>query len=213
MPIKDALDHIFELLDADESLQTRTKLTSYDIIDLANICLSTSDFVYDNRHHTTENSGPIGLSLMVTVSVIWMDHTMKSAVKVAKSRRVTVPRIIFSYVDDCFATVLDPPRRTGLRTNNQTTTDPAIDFNECLNSVHPRVQFTREEEENKSIAFLDVLVTRHDDGKMTTSLYRKPSNTNICLKPQSCQDPKTALASFKGELCRCHRLCTTPRIS
>ena len=45
---------------------------------------------------------------------------------------------------------------------------------------------------------------------MTTKIYRKPSNTNIGLKPQSCQDPKTATASFKGELCRSHRLCSSP---
>ena len=37
--------------------------------------------------------------------------------------------------------------------------------------------------------------------------YRK---TNIGIKPQSCQDPKIVIASFKGELCRCFRLCTSP---
>ena len=30
------------------------------------------------------------------------------------------------------------------------------------------------------------------------------------MKPQSCQDPRTTVASFKGELCHCHRLCSTP---
>ena len=208
VPIREALGHILELLEADNTLHTRTKLTPYDIIDLADICLSTSDFVYDERHHTTEQSGPIGLSLMVTVSVIWMDNTMKTAVKTAKARHIPVPRLIFTYVDDCLTTIYDPPRRTGLRSND-TPIDPTIAFNDCLNSVHPRVQFTREEEENRSIAFLDVLVTREEDGRMTHTIYRKPSNTNVGLKPQSCQDPKTAIAAFKGELCRCHRLCST----
>ena len=78
-----------------------------------------------------------------------------------------------------------------------------------INDVHSRVQFTREEEENQSIAFLDVLITRKDDGTLTTSVYRKPSNTNLCIKPQSCQAPNVALASFKSELCRAHRLCTS----
>ncbi len=44
---------------------------------------------------------------------------------------------------------------------------------------------------------------------MTTKIYRKPSYINIGLKPQSCQDPKTATASFKGELCLCYRLCSS----
>ena len=76
------------------------------------------------------------------------------------------------------------------------------------------MQFTREEEEDNPIAFLDVQffvhITRHDDGTLSTKVYRKPSNTNIGIKPQSCQDPRTAIASFKGELCRCHRLCSSP---
>ena len=59
------------------------------------------------------------------------------------------------------------------------------------------------------IAFLNVNVTRHKDGSISTKVYRKPSNTNIGIKPHSCQDPKTAISAFKGELCRCHRLCSS----
>ena len=209
VPINDAVKYILDLLERDEKLSQRTNLTPYDIIDLINICLSSSDFVYDNRHHTTEDSGPIGLPLMVTVSQVWMSHTMEGAIKIAKERGHTVPRNITIYIDDCWSTILQPPQRQGLR-SNKPTRDPAADFNDCLNAVHERVQFTREEEENNAIAFLDVHITRLEDGKMTTKVYRKPSNTNIGLKPQSCQDPKTATASFKGELCRCYRLCSSP---
>ena len=104
---------------------------------------------------------------------------------------------------------MNPPKRTGLRSGDEQVRNPFEDFNKCLNDVHSRVQFTREEEEKQTIAFLDVLITSHDNGTLTTSVYRKPSNTNICIKPQSCQAPNVALASFKGELCRCHRLCTS----
>ena len=83
--------------------------------------------------------------------------------------------------------------------------------NQCLNAVHERVQFTREEEENQSIEFLDVLVQRHDDGSLTTSVHRKPSNTNIGIKPQSYQDPTVVIGAFKGELCRCYWLCTSAK--
>ena len=209
VPINDALDHILLLLEEDPSLPLRTRLTPYDVIDLATMCLSSSNFVYDGRHHTTNDSGPIGLSLMVTVSQIWMVHTMEEAIKIARQRNNTVPRNINIYMDDCWCTVVSPPVRTGLRSGN-TQRNPTADFNECLNAVHSRVQFTREEEEEKSIAFLDVFVMRKDDGTLTTRVYRKPSNTNISIKPDSCQEPKTTIASFKGELCRCHRLCSSP---
>ena len=209
VPVTDAINHILELLENDPSLPQRTLLTPYDIVDLITICLSTSDFVYDGRHHTTKDSGPIGLSLMVTVSQLWMVHTMEEAIKIARQRNYTIPRNITTYIDDCWCTVNRPPPRTGLRSGEPQERNPVEDFNECLNAVHPRVQFTREEEENNSIPFLDTFLTRHEDGTISSRIYRKPTNTNICIKPQSCQDPKTVVASFKGELCRCHRLCTS----
>ena len=139
-----------------------------------------------------------------------MTYTMKEAIKIARQRRLTIPRNIALYMDDCWATILDPPRRLGLRNSDDQTRDPVSDFLDCLNSVHSRVQFTKEDEEDISIPFLDVHITRHEDGHLSTRVYRKPSNTNIGLKPQSCQAPKTAVAAFKGELCRCHRLCSDP---
>ena len=86
------------------------------------------------------------------------------------------------------------PHRLGLL-SSPTPCYPAADFNDCMNTVHQRVQFTWEEKERWCV--------------MTTKIYRKPSYTNIGLKPQSCQDPKTATASFKGELCLCYRLCSS----
>ena len=99
--------------------------------------------------------------------------------------------------------------RPGLRSNTNQA-DPAETFQECLNEVHPRIKFTREEEQDKKIAFLDVLVNRHDDGTLTTQIYRKPTNTNVIIKPHSCHDPSIHTATFKGEICRAKRLCTSP---
>ena len=210
VPIEEAIRHILHLLENDADLHKRTGLSPYDIADLINLCLSSTDFVYNDRHHTTENSGPIGLSLMVRVSQIWMDYTMDKALKLAKQQKITIPRNIELYMDDIWLIMNDPPRREGLRSHNTDVRDPVTAFNDCLNAVHPRVQFTREIEENGSIPFLDVLISKQDDGTLETSIYRKPSNTNVCIKPQSCQEPKTSLASFKGELCRCYRICSTP---
>ena len=95
---------------------------------------------------------------------------------------------------------ITPPRRLGLR-SSAAYIDPGESFNQTLNSIHPRLKFTREEKVDNSIAFLDTLITRHDDGKLSTKIYRKPTNTNIIIKPNSCHHPSTHAASFKGELC------------
>ena len=207
VPISDATKLIHDLLSNDDTLNSRTKLNPDEICDLISLCLSSSNFIYNKRHHTQKDSGPIGLSLMVTVSQIWMIDTMEKATKVAQTRGYTVPRLTFIYMDDCWCLI--PYRRPGLRNSPSSQSDPAADFNDCLNSIHERVQFTREEEEEKSIAFLDVYITREDNNKLSTSIYRKPSNTNLTMKPNSCQHPNTAIATFKGEICRAYRLCTS----
>ena len=142
---------------------------------------------------------------MVTVSQVWMIHTMESAVELASNRGISIPRLITIYMDDVWCLI--QYGRPGLR--NSATIDPAVAFNDCLNAVHPNVQFTREMEENNSIAFLDVYLTREENGKISTRVYRKPSNTNITIKPQACQHPATAISNFKGELCRAHRICSS----
>ena len=205
VPVSEANEHIRTLLQNDPTLPARTKLLPPDICNLISLCLSTSNFIYDDRHHTQNDSGPIGLSLMVTISQIWMIFTMQRGIEIARDRGTPVPRHITIYMDDIYCIV--HYGREGLRSN--TASDPLVAFNDCLNAVHPRVQFTREIEENGSIAFLDVFLTRQTNGKLNTKVYRKPSNTNITIKPHSCQHPLTAISNFKSELCRAHRLCST----
>nr|VZI02477.1 unnamed protein product [Spirometra erinaceieuropaei] len=50
-------------------------------------------------------------------------------------------------------------------------------YEELLNSIVPDLQFTMEEEVESKLSFLDVLVCRQPDGKLATSVYRKPTNT------------------------------------
>ena len=51
-----------------DDLNTRTKLTITDIHKLTELCLCKSYFLYENKIRLLENTGPIGLSLMVVLS-------------------------------------------------------------------------------------------------------------------------------------------------
>ncbi len=46
-----------------------------------------------------------------------------------------------------------------------------------LNSIFTDIQFTMIEEKDEVLSFLDVLVCRRDKGKLTTSVFRKATNT------------------------------------
>ena len=122
-----------------------------------------------------------------------MNHTMDKALKLAEEQGIQKPRHVFIFMDDCFGTLCQqpPPQRQGLRSSTRhIDTDPAKAFNDCLNAVHKRVQFTCEEETTDqngygSLAFLDVKLPRLPNGKISTQLYRKPTTTNVIIKPQS----------------------------
>ena len=112
------------------------------------------------------------------------------------------PQHLHIYMDDCWGIIeSNQPRRLGLRSSTSYK-DPAESFNQILNDIHPRLKFTREIEENGGIAFLDVFVSRDNDGKLVTRIYRKPTNTNVILKPHSNHHSAVHIANFKGELCR-----------
>ena len=53
-------------------------------------------------------------------------------------------------------------------------------FLKYMNSRHPNIQFTCEEESNNKISFLDISVTRINN-KLTTSLYRKKTFSGVYL--------------------------------
>ena len=68
------------------------------------------------------------------------------------------------YVDDTFA-LIKP--------------DTANEIQHILNSFHNKIKFTYEYEQSNTISFLDVLVTRSNNGTLQTSVYRK--KTNRCV--------------------------------
>nr|VZI05294.1 unnamed protein product [Spirometra erinaceieuropaei] len=55
--------------------------------------------------------------------------------------------------------------------------DQLLTFKEHLNEVFPDIQFTKEEEQNNQLAFLDVLVCRKYCGGLKTKVFRKATNT------------------------------------
>jgi hypothetical protein len=136
-----------------------------------------------------------------------MVYTFQTAEKKALEQN---PQHIFIYMDDCWCGMIhQQPRRPGLR-RSANIIDPAESFRNCLESVRPQVNSTFESEIENKIVFLNVLVTRHDDGRLTSQIYRKPSNTNVLMKPQCCHEPRVHVASFKGEICRATHFCTSP---
>ena len=51
-----------------------------------------------------------------------------------------------------------------------------------MNQQHNNIKFTKEIESDSTLPFLDVLITKNDDGHLSTSMYRKPTFTGLYLR-------------------------------
>ena len=79
------------------------------------------------------------------------------------------PQVLWKrYVDDTF-TIIEKANRDS--------------FLECLNSIDSSIQFSSEEtRRDGSMPFWDILITPQTDGKLSTSVYRKPTHTDLYLQ-------------------------------
>ena len=85
-----------------DDLNTRPKLTLTDIHKLTELCLSKSYFLYENKIRILENTGPIGLSLMVVLSESYLHHMEHKAMAEALTIQIQ-PKTFKRYVDDSHA--------------------------------------------------------------------------------------------------------------
>ena len=81
------------------------------------------------------------------------------------------PYVWKRYVDDTF-TIIESTHKN--------------EFIEHINSIDEHIQFTCEDQrEDGSIPFLDILITAEEDENLSTTVYRKPTHTDLYLQRDS----------------------------
>ena len=156
-------------------------LPTNGIMDLLNLCLTSTYFQYNSKHYKQLHGTAMGSPVSVVVAEIVMQSIEEQALATYKQ---TVP-LWLRYVDDTFTAV----QKCEIDT-----------FHEHLNRQNADIQFTREVEENGKIPFLDCLVSRHDN-KLQTTIYRKPTHTDRLLD-QSSYNPTSHKATTIRTLTR-----------
>ena len=101
----------------------------------------------------------MGSPVSAVIASLYMERFEEQAITTSSYG----PRIWERYVDDTF-TILD-------RENLD-------DFLHHLNNQQLSIRLTMEKEKDKKLAFLDTAVLREPDGRLTISVYRKPTYTN-----------------------------------
>ena len=134
-------------------------------MDLLNLCLTSTHFQYNGKHHKQLHGTVTGFLVSVVVAEIVMQNIVESALSTC---RQTIPRWL-RYVHETFTVVGQ---------------DEIDALHHHLNRQNTYIQFTREVEENGKLPFLDCLVSR-DDNSLRTTVYRKPTHTDRLLDESS----------------------------
>ena len=197
IPVKKAIDNLMNMIKNDyEDFKTRTILKLEHVKELIEVCLYKSYFLWNNQIHCLEDSGPIGLSLMVVLAESYLQMIEKQALSISRSRTIPVDPITHRrYVDDSHDRFLEKEK--------------SDEFLKILNSQDERVQFTVEyENKDKELNYLEIKTINNKQGNYDFKVYRKDAITNIQIKPESCHDDKVKRGVFKGFILRAKNICS-----
>ena len=180
VPIDKTLEVIGNKLINDQSLEERSILSPEQITKLVEVCLKTTYFVYNSEYYEQLEGAAMGSPVSPIVANIFMEHFEE----IALDSRFRLWR---RYVDDVFCII----KRSNVETELV-----------YLNSLFPSITFTVEKEQDGTLPFMDVLVSRLVDGSMMTSVYRKPTHTDRYLSYNSNHPPHVKRGVIKSLLNR-----------
>ena len=104
-----------------------------------------------------------------------------------------LPEIYRRFVDDTFSLFFKRSR--------------AFELLECLNNLHPSLEFTMESQVDRKLPFLDVLVMNEGD-KLNTTIFRKPTFTGLYTRWDSYCSTGQKIALVRSLTVRAKRICS-----
>ena len=196
VPLKEAIAVMLDLLKQDVDLKKHTKLTIPELKQLLELCLSKCYFLWNSEIHMLEDSGSIGLSLMVVMAEGFLQVLEAKAMEDAIHLQPPVsPLSHFRYVDDSHT-------RFEIMVF-------AEKFLTILNQQNDRIKYTMERESlEKKLQFMELSVINNLKGRYEFDVYRKKAITNVQVKKESGHDPTVLKGIFKGFVHRALTICS-----
>ena len=163
IPIEPALDIIKKLQEEDQNLHLRTTMTVKHISCLLEYCLRNTYFSFRGRLYEQKEGAAMGSPISPIVANLFMEDFEVRALATSPCP----PTLWKRFVDDTFTIIKETHKEA---------------FLEHLNSINNNIQFTYEEPcDDGSIPFLDMLITPDEEGRLNTTVYRKPTHTDQYL--------------------------------
>ena len=188
IPLSTAKRITEELLTTNTSWTGKTNLNKSDLLDLLDLCLST-EFQFEGEFYRQTSGTPMGSPLSSFLAEAVMQDLERQSVESDKDIKLWD-----RYVDDVLSIAKTHHIENLLKTINSTTDG---------------ITFTMEKEKEGKIAFLDIELTRTDDGSIETQVHRKNTHTDQILSYNSNHNTQHKASCLKTLLNRIETHCST----
>jgi hypothetical protein len=119
------------------------------------LCLKDSFFVYKGKFYYQISGSPMGAPISSALANLAVEVMLE---RITNLLPFELP-FLYIFVDDILTAILE------------TIVDETL---EIFNAINDKIQFTIEVECEHQIPFLDLKLTREDDGSISTEFYQKP---------------------------------------
>ncbi len=191
VPVLEAVNLAMDLITRDnESRNTFPAEILRKFFEFATTC---SCFVFNGQFYKQVDGFSMGSPLAPTMSHLFMVKIES----IALQRGLFRPYDLLRYVDDIYLRIPQSEFRKS---------DKSL---EEINKIHPSIQFTIEKEKNDTLNYLEVSCRADlDSQSYSTSVYRKPTHTNLYIRWDSAHPASQKLGIFKTLLCRAKKICS-----
>lgn len=162
-----------------QKIKQHTNIPKDIFFNILSLIFDSSFLQYDNKFYLQIFGCAMGNPVSPCLANLIMNELLKETVTLLPFK---VP-ILIIYVDDIFTAIPEKCETTTLQ---------------IFNSYNEHLQFTLEVEANKSIPFLDTLVTRSESGHLLTDWYRKPTSSDRIIHFKSGHPLSQKIGIIKG---------------
>jgi len=188
VPLDDTINIILDKVYKDKLI--KTKLSRYELKTLLELCTKEMHFSFNGKHYKQTNGVAMGSPLGPVLANIFMVHLETSMIPQLSDKMSSW----FRYVDDTFTIIKDGAIES---------------VQKALNDFHKDINFTFETETEKKIPFLDVKISRKEDGTFDTEVFRKKTDSNIYINWEAFATRSWKIGTLKGLIRRAFLICST----
>ena len=154
------------------------------------LCLISTYFLFHGQVYEQTEGAAMGSPLSPIIAEIFMNYSENTFLNSAFLR----PKLWLRYVDNCLL----------IWNHGEEKLQHFLIF---VNNQHVNIKFAMETEVDQKLPFLDVLITRKEEGNLGFKIYRKPTPTNKYTDASSHHHPAQLAGIMKTLFHRMNKLC------